>query len=395
MEENLNEKFIAKLEEKYGTWTKITSKFGTTSFGVIAKDLSISASQFSKLIYGTATEGMYTRSIANIDRLILLESTRKRLEETLAENKTYQSELENLQSKSFSKRKLILFPLLSLILGALGMYFYTNNSSKNNTVIPSSNHPLLEYFDQGFGAAFDSPYLQESEAQENCPCSAFEGEWSLDKPFKLPLPGSRRPGLYYVAKQSDLRMRCSNINAPNLAKGKGMMGYEHLTSEVWVDTEQEPLIPKYFDIERKEYTPAFKNLNFEKHARFKRVAVLHAFNVNNFEIHPDSIVRRAELTGRYISDLDEDLAQTYEIDIKHIIENVLGNLTKTNCETAANPFCDPNDLEEGKSIIGFDCMYTIESENLGLGGGYPYTKRFRLEKQNYADNLTCQCDSQN
>lgn len=395
MEENLNEKFIAKLEEKYGTWTKITSKFGTTSFGVIAKDLSISASQFSKLIYGTATEGMYSRSIANINRLIELEKTHQKLEESLAKNKVYENSIEQLKNQPTSNKNLILYPILALILGALGMFFFTQKDAKNETNILSQNHPLLGYFDQGFGAAFDSPYLRESEVQENCPCSAFEGEWILDSPFKLPLPGSRRPGLYYMAKQSDLRMRCSNINSSYLEKGKGMMGYEYLTSEIWVDTEHEPLIPKYFDIERKAYTNAFESLNFEEHTRFKRVAVLHAFNVNNFEIHSDSIVRRAELTGRYISDLDEDLAQTYEIDIKHIVQNVLGNLTKTNCETAANPFCDPNDLEEGKSIIGFDCMYTIESENLGLGGGYPYTKRFRLKKQNYADNLTCQCDSQN
>ncbi len=392
MEENLNEKFIQKLEEKYGTWEKITSKFGTTSFGEIAKDLSISASQFSKLIYGTATEGMYSRSIANIDRLIKLERTRKELEKTLAQNKAYQAELEQLQKRTPLKRNLILFPILTLLLGALGMYFYHANTSLDNNTIQSRSHPLLEYFDQGFDAAFDSPYLLESEAQENCPCSAFEGEWSLESPFKLPLPGSRKPGLYYLAAKADLRMRCSNINAPYVEKGKAMIGYEYLISELWVDTEQEPLIPKYFDINRKEYTPAFKAMDFEKDSRFKRVAVLHAFNVNNFEIHPDSIVRRAELTGRFISDLDKDLAKAYEIDIKHIVRNVLGNLTKTNCETAPNPFCDPNDLEEGKSVISFDCIYTIEAENLGLGGGYPYTKRFRLMNQHYSDHLTCQCN---
>jgi hypothetical protein len=396
MEENLSEKFITKLEEKYGIWTKITSKFGTTSFGVIAKDLSISASQFSKLIYGTATEGMYSRSIANIDRLIQHETTHRELEETLAKNKAYQTELEQLQGQSFSKRNLILYPILALILalilGALGMYSFNLINSQNDADINSKSHPLLEYFDQGFDSAFDSPYLRESEVQDYCPCSAFEGEWSLEVPFKLPLPGSRRPGLYYMAKQSDLRMRCSNINAPYVDKGKAIVGYEYLLSEIWLDTEQEPLIPKYFDADRKAYTPAFKAMDFEEGSRFKRVAVLHAFNVNNFEIHPDSIIRRAELTGRYISDLDENLAKTYEIDIKHIVQNVLGNLTKTNCKTAPNPYCDPNDLVEEESIISFDCMYTIDAENLGLGGGYPYTKRFRLEKQNYSDNLTCQCE---
>ena len=383
MEENLNEKFIAKLEEKYGTWTKITSKFGTTSFGVIAKDLSISASQFSKLIYGTATEGMYSRSIANIDRLIQHENTRKELSATLEKNKAYQTKLEQLQEQAVAKRNLILYPVLALIIGALGMYFFNLTNAKDDSDSNANNHPLLEYFDHGFDSAFDSPYLRESEAPEYCPCSAFEGEWSLAAPFKLPLPGSRRPGLYYVAKQSDLRMRCSNINAPYVEKGKAMVGYEYLISEIWLDTEQEPLIPKYFDIDRKTYTSSFKAMNFEEDARFKKVAVLHAFNVNNFEIHPDSIIRRAELTGRYVSDLDENLLQTYEIDIKNIIQNVLGNLTKTNCETTTNPFCDPNDLVAGESIIGFDCTYTIEAENLGLGGGYPYTKRFRLEKQHY------------
>ena len=69
MEASIQEKFLEKLEEKYGTWSKSTSKFGNTSYGEIATALSISASQFSKLVYGTATEGMYVRSIENINRL--------------------------------------------------------------------------------------------------------------------------------------------------------------------------------------------------------------------------------------------------------------------------------------------------------------------------------------
>jgi hypothetical protein len=81
----------------------------------------------------------------------------------------------------------------------------------------------------------------------------------------------------------------------------------------------------------------------------------------------------------------------YQIDVKHILQNVLGNLTKTNCESTPNPFCSPNDLKEKESVIAFDCLYTIRTENLGIGGGYPYTKGFRLEKQSYSDNLTCNC----
>jgi hypothetical protein len=48
-------------------------------------------------------------------------------------------------------------------------------------------------------------------------------------------------------------------------------------------------------------------------------------------------------------------------------------------------------LEEGKSVVSFDCYYTIKAENLGFGGGYPYKKGYLLNKQSYSDNLTCEC----
>ena len=73
MESDLHKQFLEELERKYGPRNLLTSKFGTSSYGVIAKDLCISASQFSKLISGTATEGMYMRSIANIAQLLKID----------------------------------------------------------------------------------------------------------------------------------------------------------------------------------------------------------------------------------------------------------------------------------------------------------------------------------
>jgi len=345
--------------------------------------LNMSASQFSKLLYGTATEGMYLRAIDNINRLLRQDTIRKEKEEAL-------QALQKVQGRQLPR--ILVYAALTFIAGAAGAFLFQNLNIKPLEAGPLVAHPLAFYFEQGIEAAFDSPYLQESEVQGYCPCSAFEGRWAMDTPFKLPLPGSRRPGLYYLAKHSDLRIRCSNINAPYIGKGKAMLGYEFLVSEIWLDTEQEPLIPKYFDVQEKAYTPAFEAMNFEEHKQFKKVAVLHAFNVNNFEIHPDSIVRRAELTGRYALDIDEQLARDYGIDIKHIVRNVLGNLTKTDCQSIANPYCNPNDLIEGKSVMEFNCVYTIRTENLGLGGGYPYVKRFLLEEQHYSDHLTCGCE---
>ena len=59
--------FISSLEKKYGQWNRSKALFGSTAYGEIAKNLSISNSQFSKLLYGTGTDGMYERTLDNIN----------------------------------------------------------------------------------------------------------------------------------------------------------------------------------------------------------------------------------------------------------------------------------------------------------------------------------------
>jgi hypothetical protein len=385
--------FIDKLEEQYGPWEKSTSRFGSTSYGKVSKDLCISPSQFSKLIYGNATEGMYLRSIRNIERLIREQETRTQLLESKALLDEERAKGQKIRSGTKgSNAKIIFFSILGLLIGSFGTYEYITQTKKPAIETESSlSHPLEAYFEHEFGADFDSPFLNESEVQEYCPCSAYEGKWSLYKPFKLPLPGSRAPGLYYLAKEADMRLKCSKIDEVFIRKGNALAGYEYLISEIWIDTKQTPLIPQYFDAKTKSFTVEFDTLKFENNPQFKKVATLVAFNVNKFYIYPDSIVRHAEITGRFASEVDESLTLSYNIDIKHILENVLGNLVKTDCQSSPNPFCNPNDLKENESVISFDCVYTIQAENLGIGGGYPYTKGFLLEKQNYSDNLTCRC----
>jgi len=170
-----------------------------------------------------------------------------------------------------------------------------------------------------------------------------------------------------------------------------LLGYEYLVNEIWVDTKMTPLSPTYFDKSNKSFTPTFDALVFEDNPEFRKVATVHSFFIDKFEIYEDSIVRTGEPCGRFASDVEEALVVEYEMDIKHLLENVLGNLVTTNCNSMVNPFCDPNDLKEKESVMNFDCLYTIKTENLGIGGGYPYQKGYRLEKQVYSDNLTCGC----
>lgn len=386
MTDSYNEQFIARLEAHYGPWEKETSRFGNAPFGKIARDLSISASQFSKLIYGSATEGMYVRSLRNIDRLIELQRAISEREEALS--KWQYEQRQGQQQKRKAKLKIAVLTVLTLAALALAAATLLRSNSAKPTL---DQHPLSIYFDRDFDADFHSPYLKESEVQDYCPCSAYEGEWSLSQPYKLPLPGNRKPGVYYLAKSADVRMKCFKSDTSALGRGSVLIAFEYLVNEIWVDTKQTPLSPKYFDKQLKRYTPEFNRLDFSNDPQFRKAATIHSFFIDKFLIYNDSIVRQGEPSGRFASNVDEQLVADYQIDLKHILDNVLGDLTQTNCQAAPNPFCDPNELTEQESVISFDCLYTIKSENLGIGGGYPYTKGYRLEKQSYSDNLTCAC----
>lgn len=393
MERSLQEDFISKLEEKYGEWHKSTSQFGTTPFGVISQDLSISPSQFSKLIYGTATEGMYERSIENINRLIQRSSLLKQLEASEKEKEEILNSLTREKLRSDKLKRLGLFGGFFLLTASLLAIYLINSTLQANTEEPSlTKHPLSPFFDRTFNANFSSPFLDISEVQEFAPASAYEGVWSLNKPYKLPLPGSKRPGLYYLGKSADMRLKVSRYDTARVGKGRVLHGYEFLINEIWVDTEMTPLSPKYFDTDSKSFTQEFSELNFEENPQFKKVATLYSFFTDKFELYKDSIVRIGEPCGRFAKDVDEELAANYEIDIKYNLEHVLGDLTTTDCNAMQNLFCNPNDLIEGKSILNFQCLYTIKNENLGIGGGYPYQKGFRLIKQNYTDNLVFDCN---
>ena len=310
---------------------------------------------------------MYERTLRNITRLI----EREKIEGDFIKS---QEELR-ISRRSFRKR-LLVFSGLSFLMGILIMFVF----SDKDDFLPYNSHPLRLYFNPVSQEFFDSPFLNDADVLDNCPCSGFEGEWSMFEPFKLPLPGSKKPGLYYQAKSAQLILRCTNLMEPYVTAGKAIIGYEYLRSEIWIDTKQSRLVPKYFNTSNKSFTEEFNNLKFESLPQFKKVANLSAFNVNIFEIEGDSIRRKAELSGRIAIDIDEDLTQQFDLDIDYLTKNVLGDLTKTSCQIAYNPYCDPNDLDIG-SIISFECVYT-----------YPYTKSFELKDQVFSDYIACGCE---
>lgn len=378
MGESLHQKFIQKLESKYGTYEKVTSKFGQTSFGKIAEDLCIGKSQFTMLISGGATEGTYIRSIRNVDQLIQYEIQQKQLEAFQKDN----------QSSSYLPYFAIGF--ISILLGAFlaNSFFKKGVKTEISTSLEAQDHPLSFYFDGAFNEDYVSPFLKETEVQSYCPCNAYEGVWALEDEYIIPLPGKKR-GLYYVGKTSDVRMKC-NKSAPE--KGSILLGFENMKNELWVDVNETPFSPTYFNPTTKKYTEAFYKLDLESDPNFVKIANVYSCFFDVFNLTADTIFRRGEPCGRRAEIINAEIANQHEIDVMHVLENVISSMASISCNPMENIYCNPNDLVEGESTLEFDCTFSIKTENLGLGGGYPYRKSYKLMKQNYADNLLCECE---
>jgi len=379
MSEELYNRFVEKLEEKYGSRKKETSKFGDSSFGLIANDLCISKSQFTMLISGKGTEGMYQRSIRNIDQLIEYDQQRLKIEQLKAQTGT----------SNFVKMASI-FCLLLFLSYLLYQFLSPTILPEEKLVETLEIHPLAEYFDGDSKSNYVAPYLPETQVQDYCPCSGYEGVWELAEPYIIPLP-SKKPGLYYLAKSSDIRMKCQK-GVSSSDKGKILIGFENIFNELWIDKKKTPFSPKYFNQKNKTYTKDFYELNMASNPDFIKVCDVYSCFFDDFEIQDDQIIRNGEPCGRHAKNINQEIADEYEIDVEHILKNTISSMAKIECLPAINHYCNPNDLTEGESIIEYDCMFKISTENLGIGGGYPYVKKYRLVKQNYAQNLLCACE---
>ena len=379
---DLRDKLLDELQEVYGERNPNTSRFGSTSLGELADQLCLSKSLITKLMSGTATQGMYERSLNNLYRI-------KQEKELSEENKQLKSQLTLVSKSRIPRYALASILVLLLILALSLLKLYSN--SKNEVAVPvESSNFLNPFFNPDFNSPNLSPYLPISKVQDYCPCSGYEGDWALTKPYVIPIP-FKKPGLYYVARSSDVKLKCVSSETGQL-RGKKMHGFEILKHELLMDSKHEALVPKYFDAEKKLYTKEFYNLDFDSIGRFDKVAEITSFFYNTFEISKDKIIRRGEPAGRYANYVNQVAVDKYEIDLNEILNHAVGDMIKVSCEDTPNPNCNPNSLKEGESILEFTCNFTIDTENLGYGGTYPYVKQLMLVNQHYSNNLLCGCE---
>lgn len=383
------EQFFKALEATFGPRNLISSKFGTNSFGDIADKLSLSKSLMTKLVAGTATEGMYQRCLKNIERINRQNQTNQEITELK----------EKLVRSAQSKKSIYKYvPIALAILLLIGFAIWKQSqgdespmSVANSDISKSSSDFLANFFEPPFETPHFLPYVPSDKVQDYCPCSAFEGQWELEKPYVIPVP-DREPGLYYLANESSVRLKCALTESGEM-KGRVMHGFEVMTHKVLLDIEREPLIPRLFDPGLGQFTSAYYDQNYADSSRFVCIAEISSFFYNRLTFDEDRITRIGEPCGRTANYVNSELVHKYQVNVDHILNNVVGDMIKVKCNEIANPYCNPNSLREGESTLDFACEFDIKTENLGIGGMYPYRKSYKLVNQNYSENVLCNCES--
>jgi hypothetical protein len=85
-------------------------------------------------------------------------------------------------------------------------------------------------------------------------------------------------------------------------KGNVLLGFEHLTHEIWVDNNQ-PLIPNTL-IAKKKFTTAYDNLDFEN-TQFRKIAVIKSFYLDDLQSPRTLLTER----DRQVADTSINLLQ--------------------------------------------------------------------------------------
>jgi len=363
--------FIEALESLYGKYVYDSALFGSSNYSKIASDLCYSNSHFTKLMSGGATDGMYDRAMKNVEKLQKL--------------RALEDEATSIKNASYSSNQWRAMAIISLLLFlGISAYFLSTNSYQE--VQDDAKHPLNMYFDFNDAYYYKSPYLTEEQVHEYCPCSGYEGRWELQEEYIIPIP-YKIPGLYYVGRSADIRLKCRKTTLSN--KGYELIGFENIKNEIWFDKSMTKLNLASIGEDANSLEEEMKKIDFDEKSDFVKIANVFSCFYDEVLITKDSIFRTGEPCGRYANSENDELLKKFDLDLNHIIEYVIGNMVFAQCAAIENPYKNPNNLSSGESVISFPCKCFVKTDNLGLGGAYPYTKSIKLEEQNYQSNLIC------
>lgn len=371
MMDELYSEFVLKLTKLYGTFDDGSKRFEKASNSKISRDLGYSDAQFSRLINQSATTGEYNRAIQNVDRILRVQQLEKNL-------KSDRGPQDWKSSKFWVISSVVLFCVL---IAVLILWRYVENDGDRNMVTNDRDDMLRWTFE----TSFINPYTKLNDLPEDCnyPCYKYQGKWKLKEGYKIPF-FRERSGFHYAAVEVNMYARCMSEKSDS---GNLLEGYEYQKHEIWYDKRELP-IDSFLndDSSLKEF---YQKTDFETDENFVKVAIVHTFFRNEFDLDSNMVHRIGKVIGRDLEFVpDDDLKDLLSASIKDDIEGELNMIASNRLEDFSRPIActdaiapNPNFnlVKEGDSM-SFDCQLTTSRFSIN------YRKTFELQEQ-YIKNI--------
>ncbi len=373
----VQQKLINVLQDVYGKYDPVANQFEQKSNSVIARELFYSDSQFSRLMNGTASDGEYHRAVKVVQRYreyLDLKTSREALPSR-----------HSILRPPMGKRKLSLGLGLVLLFGGLllgvvaSVLFLPNRISGEGV---NAQDPPMDYLLKwAFEDADVNPYVHMSDLPEDCayPCYRLQGQWVLDRPYKIPLFGEQR-GFHYVATQANMYARCMSEKDSD---GSWLEGFEYQQHEIWYDVMERPIDSFLVAPNSDRLKPEYLGCDLGESEQYILLARVHTFFRDEFHLDRNSIQRNGKVVGRHIEFEDFRSSHAFNQKLENMdLEEGVNQVIRKQVQDFSNPIdCQevPVDkayhhFEEGEQL-SFSCRMTT--------GRFPiaYTKVYRLEDQ--------------
>jgi hypothetical protein len=366
--------FVGKLAILFGEFDAELKRFQKASNSEISRQLGYSDAQFSRLINLSATDGEYVRAIQNTDRILKLLDLEKEID--------LFKEGQPLVVPIHPWKKGLSYAII-IVLAILATYLAyqsgTNNSLRFNTI--ESRDGMLKW---SFETPYVNPFIELDDLPSDCnyACYKYQGKWELKEPYKIPFFRERN-GFHYLATEVNMYARCMSEKS---TEGNVIEAYEYQRHEIWYDKRELPIDSFMVASNQSQLKKTYQDLNFENDGTFVRLAVIHTFFRNEFNLDSTEISRSGKVVGRDVEFISEDIlskefsSKALMTDalsqVNAIIANRLEDFSRPiSCAFAELPKDDYNLIVAGDEI-SFDCQMTTSRFSINYNKTYVLIDQF-------------------
>ncbi|MFT7054878.1 MAG: hypothetical protein ACJAR3_000505 [Roseivirga sp.] len=366
--------FVGKLAILFGEFDAELKRFQKASNSEISRQLGYSDAQFSRLINLSATDGEYVRAIQNTDRILKLLDLEKELD-LVKEGQPFVAPIHPLK-KGLSYGILIVLAILATY---LAYQSGTNKSQSFNAI--ESRDGMLKW---SFETSYVNPFIELDDLPSDCnyACYKYQGKWELKEPYKIPFFRERN-GFHYLATEVNMYARCMSEKS---TEGNVIEAYEYQRHEIWYDKRELPIDSFMVASNQSQLKKTYQDLNFENDGTFVRLAVIHTFFRNEFNLDSTEISRSGKVVGRDVEFISEDILSK-EFSSKALVNDALSQVNAIianrledfsrpiSCAFAELPKDDYNLIVAGDEI-SFDCQMTTSRFSINYNKTYVLKDQF-------------------